>query len=262
MKYIHGENSDELKRLSSLNSITNKDFISFLGDLKGKKICEVGSGLGVLTNEIASNYEIDHLTGIEINKTNYEVSLKNNSSNKNVALINGDFLENNIPDELFDITYCRYVLEHVTNPKKVVNEMVRITKKGGYIICQENDLYNGILYPPIENYHEIRQLFAKLQQDLGGDPFIGRKLFDLFVNQDVDKIDFSIKPEIHTQNDIQFPMWINNLRALIMGVKDTLIKDYGVNSSDFDKVCLEMDNRIKCPYGTYLFMWNRIKVIK
>lgn len=262
MSYIHGESTEEQGRLKKLNVITNEDFLAFLGDLSEKKVCEVGSGLGVLTNEIATKYSDVSITGMEICHANYEVSLQNNKDNANVVLMEGDFLENRFEDQSFDITFCRYVLEHVSNPQKVVDEMVRITKKGGMIICQENDLHNGLIYPPVDNYHELRQLFARLQQDLGCDPYVGRKLYSYFCDKGLTKVDFSMKSEIHTQEDPQFPMWIFNLRELLNGVKEEFISRYQIEESLFEQVYHDLTDRIEHPKGTYLFQWNRIKVIK
>lgn len=149
MGYIHGEQVQEQNRLMKLNQITNKNFLEYLGDLHNKNICEVGSGLGVLTAIIANTNKDSFVTGVEISKANYEVAVKNTQDCLNIKLLNDDFLNNKFKEGEFDVTFCRYVLEHVSNAQKVVDEMVRITKKGGIIVCQENDLYNGLIYPPV-----------------------------------------------------------------------------------------------------------------
>lgn len=262
MGYIHGEQVEEQNRLLELNRITNENFLEYLGNLHNKNICEVGSGLGVLTTIIANINKDSFITGIEISKANYEVALKNTHACPNIKLLNDDFLDNKFREGEFDVTFCRYVLEHVSDAQKVVDEMIRITKKGGIIICQENDLYNGLIYPPVPNYQKMRRLFAKLQEDMGGDPFVGRKLYSFFSDKNLESISFGIKPEIHTQDDPEFPMWINNLQALLMGVKEKLIGNYGVDEAVLEQVCSDLGARIKKPIGTYLFQWNRIKVVK
>ena len=145
MGYIHGEQVEEQNRLLELNRITNENFLEYLGNLHNKNICEVGSGLGVLTTIIANINKDSFITGIEISKANYEVALKNTHACPNIKLLNDDFLDNKFREGEFDVTFCRYVLEHVSDAQKVVDEMIRITKKGGIIICQENDLYNGLI---------------------------------------------------------------------------------------------------------------------
>lgn len=37
-------------------------------------------------------------------------------------------------DNMFDVTLSFYFLEHVENPRKFINEMLRVTKKGGYVM--------------------------------------------------------------------------------------------------------------------------------
>lgn len=39
-----------------------------------------------------------------------------------------------VPDDYFDVVFCRYVLEHVTNPQPFINEIGRILRAGGRFI--------------------------------------------------------------------------------------------------------------------------------
>ena len=71
-----------------------------------------------------------------------------------------------------------------------------------------------------------------------------------------------MKPEVHTQDDPEFPMWINNLKALLIEVKEKFIGNYGVDETVFEQVCSDLSARIEKPMGAYLFQWNRIKVVK
>lgn len=38
------------------------------------------------------------------------------------------------PDEFFDAVFCSNALDHVEDPKKTVEEIHRVLKKGGYFI--------------------------------------------------------------------------------------------------------------------------------
>jgi len=69
------------------------------------------------------------------------------------------------PDNFFDFTVSSDVIEHVQDPQKMVDEAVRITKKGGYIIFDtpikftENpldDMHVQEFFP-----HELRKMFER-----------------------------------------------------------------------------------------------------
>jgi len=51
--YIHGIGSAEQERLMLLNRLTNQSFIDFLALADTRSILDLGSGLGILTEQVA-----------------------------------------------------------------------------------------------------------------------------------------------------------------------------------------------------------------
>src|SRR3989339_962869 len=102
-----------------------------VGPLEGKKLLEIGSGLGMFLLA-AKNRGID-ATGIEPDRESLEICaeiLAANSHDQRIALHSaGEKLP--FEDETFDIIYSTQVLEHVQNPGQVLSEAVRVLKKGG-----------------------------------------------------------------------------------------------------------------------------------
>ena len=179
-RYIHGTAKEEQGRLRLLNSITNGSFIHFLGDLKGRKIADFGCGTGDFIADIAKKYDTAEITGIEISRAQYDEAVAKNGGNPNVTLINSDVLKSGLEDDSFDLCYCRYLLEHVEDPVAVVKEMLRVVKRGGLVRAQENDLAVVFYHPEVKGLDAVCREFCALQVELGGDPFIGRKLFNIF----------------------------------------------------------------------------------
>ncbi|MEK7071253.1 MAG: class I SAM-dependent methyltransferase [Patescibacteria group bacterium] len=110
----------------------------FYGDLKGKKLLEVGSGFGNFITVARVKYDIDAY-GVEPSSEGFDDSfslakkiLLDNGINPDVV-INGKGEALPFPDNSFDICYSSNVLEHVDDPKKVIAEMVRVTKPGGIV---------------------------------------------------------------------------------------------------------------------------------
>jgi SAM-dependent methyltransferase len=46
-----------------------------------------------------------------------------------------------MPDNSYDVSFCMMVLEHVSDPKKAVSELARVTKQGGVIYLSTNFMY-------------------------------------------------------------------------------------------------------------------------
>jgi ubiquinone/menaquinone biosynthesis C-methylase UbiE len=261
--YIHGTSDREQQRLGLLNQITNDSFITYLGDLADKSVCDFGCGLGNLVAALADRFPRAAITGIEISDQQLESARLKNLSRPNVNLIKADVLDNGLPDGRFDLTYCRYLLEHVTDPTAAVREMLRVTKPGGTVACQENDLHNVLYWPPIEGHDRLMGRFCELQMGLSGDPFIGRKLFEIFKNAEARDITLSFEPEIYTEDDPDgYRAWLGNARDILDGARDSLLDRGLVERPEIDPVLEEMRRRIERPRGVALFYWNRARAIK
>lgn len=261
--YIHGTSKEEQRRLSILNEITNSSFVRFLGDLSNKKVCDLGCGTGNLIFDIAKKYPDAKITGLEISEDQIKIAKEVNIKNETVTLVTADVSENTLPEDHFDVTYCRYLLEHVSDPKVVAAEMIRITKSGGFIKNQENDLNNVIYYPDIPGHETVMQAFCDLQIKMGGDPFVGRKLFDIFKAAGAMDIELSFEPEIYTEDDPErYRAWIENARSILLGARDDLLSHNLVDIETFDGVIDTMSERIERPKGVALFYWNRVSCSK
>lgn len=261
--YIHGDSAPEQNRLSRLNSMTNGSFIRFLGISEGNDICELGCGLGSLMADIARTYPSTRVTGVEISERQWSCARKNTEELGNVTVVLGDLFESGLPDDRFNITYCRYVLEHVSDPVGALRQMVRVTKPGGAILCQENDLHNVLYYPEIEGMDLVMKGFCRLQQALGGDPYIGRKLFDIFRKTSLEKIRLSYDPEIHTEGDPEdYKAWMENSLQILVGAKADMIDRGFVEVGTLERVCDALKQRIEKPAGIALFHWNRVSARK
>ena len=113
------------------------------------KICDVGGASGVVLNSIIKNskYKIEgYILDIF---PEYKKSLVNN----NINYIIGSIIDNRIKSNNYDFVILRDVLHHLItgglkdiqeSQQKALNEMVRITKKGGFIIFEE-EINNSVI---------------------------------------------------------------------------------------------------------------------
>ena len=95
-------------------------------------IMDVGCGNGSRTICIANHLNVDmsNVYGVDYSE-DFVITCQ---SMFNVSKI--DLEINNIPhdDDTFDIVICNQVLEHLKNYSKVIDELIRVTKKKGYIL--------------------------------------------------------------------------------------------------------------------------------
>jgi 2-polyprenyl-3-methyl-5-hydroxy-6-metoxy-1,4-benzoquinol methylase len=261
-KYIHGTNTDEQSRLSLLNSITNASFLDFMDIKNGESVLEVGSGIGILANSVATRNPDSGVFGIEISPDQIKKAFKNYSETPNVTFIQGDASSITFDNDTFDVIYCRYILEHVSKPESVLREIYRVLKPGGKLFVQENNVLIYTLDPDCPSYSFILKKFAEVQSILGGDAEIGKKLFGLIKKAGFSSIELSIAPEVHYYGLPTYVPWIENSIEIIKGAKKHLLELHGVDNTLIDEAINELDNLKSNPYGSAYFYWNRASALK
>jgi SAM-dependent methyltransferase len=141
-------------------------------ELKGKKLLEVGAGVGTFLIIARTKYGIDAY-GVEPSKDEFspfnQISLsllqEYNLPNNMVICGNAEKLDFN--DNIFDLIYSTNVLEHVQDPEKVLCESLRVLKPGGYLQFVIPNYFSfweghyGILWPCITN-KLLGKIYARL----------------------------------------------------------------------------------------------------
>jgi ubiquinone/menaquinone biosynthesis C-methylase UbiE len=162
--------------LNPQKAILQADILQKYTKIHGKRILEVGSGLGVNHIVWSKLYNIDGY-GIEPDGEgfgeSYSISIeliKNNSLDVNkIIRATGENIP--FPDNYFDIVYSTNVLEHVSNPGKVLDESMRVLKPNGtlqFIYPNFHSFYDGhyaVMHPPIpsNNFFQwyVRTIFRR-----------------------------------------------------------------------------------------------------
>jgi len=144
------------------------------------RIIDVGCGSGVVTRDIAQLTQ-GIVIGLDESVDMIRVASKILGQHKNAFLTVGNAEKIPFQSDSFDITTCNLLLMWTQHPQQVVNEMTRVTKKGGIVLATLEPDYGGKLHYP--EHPKVDHIFAgKAIDDKGGDPHIGRKLRSIFVS--------------------------------------------------------------------------------
>lgn len=141
--------------------------------LRARRILDVGSGTGALTEEIAARTE-GQVIGVDLDP---EMVAYAQAQGSKAEYRVGDAHDLAFPDAWFDVTACHFVLMWCSDPFHAAREMVRVTHPGGTVlICAEPDYGGRIDYPdlPLADWQG-----ESLRRE-GADPCLGRKLRALF----------------------------------------------------------------------------------
>lgn len=257
--YIHGTTEEEQLRLANLNALTNKSFIDFVEFRKTHRILELGSGLGILAEKISHQLTTGKITCIEISEAQLA---KCPSETHRLNYILGDVHRLPLENNSFNIVYCRYILEHVSDPVQVLREARRVLKPGGKIFIQENSILLLEFYPDCPHFKKAWKAFADYQSGIGGDAMIGIRLYEMLKKAGFEHPELSMAPELHYREKGTLEPWIDNLIGNIMGAKDQLINNSFITSREFSRAVRELKDFKKLEYASSYFYWNRARACK
>lgn len=171
-------------RMRYLQEILNKRFI------QGEKHFIFGAGTGGLAVSLFKEYGCD-VYGIEPCPEEFAIIQgKCKEVGINPANFRKEFGEKlSFKENQFDLVHCFNVLEHVNDIKKCIEEMIRITKPGGYIYIN-NPNYSY----PIERHYKIPfptflpKIFGYFYLMLLGKPYKFLKSINFVTEKGLNKI--------------------------------------------------------------------------
>ena len=254
--YIHGTDAAEQDRLARLGTMTDESFLGFLDLGRAHSILEVGSGLGNLTRQVAARDPAAQVWGIEQSP---EQLARCGDDLSNLHFRQGDAHRLPFEEGYFDVVYCRYVLEHVTDPLGVLQQMRRVLRAGGKVFIQENNILVSVLEPECPCFDAVWRKFAQLQAMLGGDALIGKRLLRLMQTAGFTDIQLSIQPEVHYSGSPWFQAWMENLIGNLQGAEQALGQNGLVSHGQVQQAIAELRAFVRRDDASSFFYWNRAR---
>lgn len=119
-----------------LQKIWHKSRFKVVGNLiepTGGRVLDIGSADGVFTKVILERSKADQVIGIDVLQDSVKWA-NDHWKNKKVKFQVGDAHKLEFKPSTFDAVFILEVLEHVFEPEKVIEEIRRVLKSGGYVI--------------------------------------------------------------------------------------------------------------------------------
>jgi len=191
--YVHGYSEREAVRLAdqanTLTRLLHQDTIFPSGSL----VLEAGCGTGAQTGIITTQNPECRFHSIDISQASLDVAKERirkeaSTSEGQVTFKQADIYNLPYEDGAFDHVFLCFVLEHLPDPVKALNELKRVLKAKGTIMVIEGDHGSVCFYPPNPAATKAVQTQIELQQRAGGDACIGRRLYPLLAEAQFSEI--------------------------------------------------------------------------
>ncbi len=154
------------------------------------RILDAGCGTGEGSSRLAELFPGAQVLGVDIIDAHLELA-RSRYANLAARLTfeHQSIFELRIPDRTFDLTVCRHVLHSIPHADRVLAELARVTRPGGYLHLIPEDY--GMLHfqrgslDPREFWHVAAASFGSAT---GTDLFIGRNTFSILAAMKLDAI--------------------------------------------------------------------------
>jgi len=150
-------------------------------DLKSGMSClDIGCGPGAVMRLMADRVgPAGRVTGVDVDGRLGRLALSELKSEggSEFEFVEGDALKlNSILGGPFDLSFCRLVLMHLTDPVALLEKMHQWTKRGGYVAAQEFDFGAIAVEPLCPAMTEFTRLFEGVFRGHGRNLRAGRQL--------------------------------------------------------------------------------------
>lgn len=164
----------------------------------GRGVLEVGSASGYYGAYLARNFPHVRLYGIEANPHFIERAVRGAEWPPNYSIAPCKLGEDALPSEIatqIDQCLARYVLQHVSNPLRVLRAIHATLPPGGRLFIIEEDDFFFTSYPSWRPFDSAVDAWRRVVSAGGSDSKIGRKLPNLLAEAGfrVDRFELALR---------------------------------------------------------------------
>lgn len=252
-KYAYGGKVEEAIRLEAqakaFEGVIEKE-LEISGLKSNMMVLDAGCGTGSVTRKIALKAHPEEAYGVDFDplfiKEATKLAANQGIQNMKFELGNIDNLK--FDDAMFDLSYCRLVLMHVSNPVKTITELKRVTKIGGLVVAADTDDGSMLTYPHAPKFFDLWLKFCQRAKARGDARYISRPLFSIFSDAGLSSIKIYPFPLFATQ---QTPEMLKTLVSAPIQIveqdKDAVIQEGLITAEDYKEALQEAQCVLKHP---------------
>ena len=180
-EYVHGYSDRESERLSdqarTLEGLLHHD-TSYPA---GARVLEAGCGVGAQTAILAKKSPEARIISVDISQGSIDQArrLVRDEGLFNVQFQRADIFQLPFQGDCFDHIFLCFVLEHLSDPIRAMQELKKILLPGGTLTVIEGDHGSCYFHPETREALACWRSLNAVQAELGGNSHIGRELYPL-----------------------------------------------------------------------------------
>ncbi|HSE44585.1 MAG TPA: methyltransferase domain-containing protein [Gemmatimonadales bacterium] len=171
--------ADRLRILHRAYGPATRRFLGLAGLKAGMRVADIGCGVGQVTVDLAELVGVKgHVVGVDVSRAQLAQARRvaQQLQLTNVSWVEASALATGLPTGSFDLVYCRYLLLHLVEPEAALEEMHRLLRPGGILVCEDGDVTSAGSEPP-SALGAFADLFSALGPTRRVDYTLGRRLY-------------------------------------------------------------------------------------
>jgi ubiquinone/menaquinone biosynthesis C-methylase UbiE len=175
------------------------------------RILDAGCGTGEISSRLAELFPDARVDAVDIIDSHLDRARRNYANLAGrLRFAHGDAFALDFPDETFDLTVCRHVLQAIPHADRVIAELARVTRAGGWLHLIVED-YGMIHMAPTRLdvngfWNEVPWAFERAT---GTDLHIGRNAFTIMTDlgfRDV-TLDYVVVDPLRVDREVFAQIW-------------------------------------------------------
>jgi ubiquinone/menaquinone biosynthesis C-methylase UbiE len=220
---------------------------------EGARILDVGCGTGEIVARLAARFTRASFVGVDLEESHLERARSNcGPFGSRVRFQREDALALSLPAAEFDLVVCRHMLQAVSDARRAVEEMVRVTRPGGRLHLIAEDYGMLWCHPTALDSDGFWQRIPNLYgAAIGCDLHIGRKMFTLLSDlglRDI-AVDYVVVDTLRVERETFARIW----EAWRDGYTDPLVQHTGIPRAEIERRFREMIDCVRDPRGYALW---------
>jgi ubiquinone/menaquinone biosynthesis C-methylase UbiE len=265
-KYVHGYSPRETQRLQEQSHILEKVLHAGTAYPAGARVLEAGCGVGAQTVLLAERSPEAEFTCVDISQESLDEAEANvrTKALSNVRFQRADIMNLPFDKESFDHVFVCFVLEHLSETAKALAGLRRLLKKGGTITAIEGDHGSAVWNPQTKESRLVWEAMIKVQQGLGHDPLIGRRLCPLLMEVGFAEPDVSPRWIYGDAMNAEFTDGVVNkiMIPMTQTARQRSVESGLVDEATWQKGIVDLEDAAMSPGGTFFYTWFKAVAVK
>lgn len=175
----------------------------------GDRCVDLGCGGGEVTLELARLVApTGQVVGVDMDDQKLALATEAAAARgiSNVRFMAMDVCEWDEPDA-YDVVYSRFLLQHLSNPRVVLGRMWASVRTDGVLVVEDADHEGWCSHPINAGMTMFVRAYCEVLRRCGGDPAMGRKLFQCFIELGIAAPELGLVQPVRTEGEAKALAW-------------------------------------------------------